>query len=135
MTDDGSRTTPSKLRCRIRPQHAYALAHLLEVGDGAGDVRLLRVAGEVGVEGVLPRAAFDRARLELREVDVAERESREGAEEGARLVRRPEEDRRLDAIPGRNVRDASWWADQQEAGEVLAMVLDAAREDLRTVDF
>ena len=58
-------------------------------------VQLVARGGEIDVEQVLPGPARDRPRLELGQVDAAQREHAQRLEERARLVRQREDDRRL----------------------------------------
>ena len=70
-----------------------------------------------------PRAARDRPRFELRQVDVAQREHAQRLEQRARLVGQREHDRRL---VGARVRQRLP-ADDEEARDVVVEVLDRRR--------
>src|SRR5207244_11097695 len=94
-----------------------------------GYIALPGVAADVGVELILPRPPFDRARLELGQVDVAQGEDGEGAKERAGRVRRPKDDGRLPRTLARW--DAAVFRHQQEARVVLGVVFDVLGEDLR----
>ena len=85
----------SLLGSGIAAEEDYRLAHLAQVVERIGHVALLRVAADVGVELVFPRPPFDGARLELGQVDVAQGEDGQRAEERAGRVRSAEDDGRL----------------------------------------
>ena len=88
-----------------------------------------RVAQHVDVEGVLPRVAAQRARLELAQVDLAGGEDPERVVEGPRLVVEDEDERGLAGhLDGTRLA-----REQEEAGVVLGVVLDPVEQHLRAV--
>ena len=88
----------------------------------------------VDVELVLPFASDDRQRLDLREVDVVEREDGQHLREASLRVAEREDERGLVRAGGIvELRGARFVGQDQEAGEVVLVGLDAASEDFETV--
>src|SRR5262249_35706657 len=79
----------------VAAQRPDPVAEFLEIRDRALKARQRPRGLDVHVEGVLPRLAAERTRLDLGEVDVAQRESRQRLEERARPAREREHHRCL----------------------------------------
>src|SRR5947209_16468262 len=106
--------------------------------EGVLSVGRIHTSQEVEVEEIFPGLAAERARFDFREVEVAEGEGAEGAEEGAGEIAGAEDQRglplravgRLDGVaPG-----VFGAAEEEEAGEVLAIAFDGTAEHARAVD-
>src|SRR5881396_2058932 len=121
----------------VAPQHSDALGELRQVRERSLDVRLVLIAYQIEIEGVLPRAAFDGSRFELRQVNVAQGEGGERAEQATGFVRYAKHNGRfpLDLVRSRPDRSrAVGPSKQKESSEILDVVFDAFRDDLCAVD-
>ena len=84
-------------------------------------LQILPRHGDVGVKQILERAAAHGPRLQLRQVDLAQREHAQRLEQRARRVRQRKHDHRLVGL----LRIGRRLADQDEARDVLLEILDA----------
>jgi hypothetical protein len=94
--------------------------------DRAAAAQIVAADAQIDVEQVLPRTSGNRARLELREIDVAKREHTQRLEERPRLVLQRERERRL--VRGTERLAAA--RDDDEACDVVIEVLNAFAERL-----
>src|SRR6266545_2090376 len=108
-------------RRAIRAERAHPARELREIDEGARAVQVVARNREVGVEHVLPGTPSDRTRLQLREIDTAQRERTQRAEERTGLARQREHDRRL----VRSLRDRLP-RDDAETRDVRVEILNAA---------
>ena len=95
-----------------------------------GHARLVGVADEIEKEDILPRPAFQGARLDRAQVDALPGKHLEALMERTGLVRHGEQDRGL-VIPAR--RAPAIAADDQKAGHVVRLILNARGQHLQIV--
>src|SRR5438093_1199401 len=108
---------------RVRAERAQHRRELAEMRERARAGHLVARDAEVDVEEVFPRPARNRPRLELRQIDAAQREDAQRLEQRARLVRQREDDRRLVGdVPERRA------SDDEEAGDVVVEILNRRGE-------
>ena len=91
----GSRAAPAASSSAYEPSVRSIGANSARCASARAQVQVVARRREVGVEQVFPRAAGNRPRLELRQIDAAQRKHAERLEQRARLVRQREHDRRL----------------------------------------
>ena len=123
-----SRATGASLRdgcaARIRAEDAEHRRELRQVRQRPRTREIVARGRQIRVEEVLPLAAGNRPRFELRQIDAAQREHAERLEERARLVGEREDERRL---VGRRRRQRPV-ADDQEPRDVVLVVLNRRPE-------
>src|SRR5687767_4349619 len=116
---------------RVGTERPHPASELGEVDDGAAALEFVATGSQVRVEHVLPWKAARRPRLELREIDVAQRENAERLEESPGSVVERECNRCFVRVAER----FRVTADQDETGDVVGKVLDAGLKDLQTEEF
>src|SRR5581483_5183524 len=123
-------------RCfRVTTQNFDARGKLGQMRQRVAHSGFRRVADEIQVEAVFPRAAHQRTRFDLRQVNVAQ------GEDGHRAVKRPgavferEDNGSLIGLGWRHLTFIiAGGREQQEAREVLLVVFDLGDQQLRPVN-
>ena len=90
-----TRVAAAGFAARIRTEHAQHRRELGQMRQRASARQIVARRREVDVEEIFPRAARHRPRLELGQIDAAQREHAQRLEQRARLVGQREHDRRL----------------------------------------
>src|ERR1019366_7538201 len=112
------------------------LAEVIEGVDGDGGIG---ASQEVQIEEVLPGLAAQRAGFDLHQVEIAQGEGAEGAEEGAGDIAGAEYQRCFPLRVGGGAEGMAariiGSAQEKKAGKVLAVAFDGAAQDVGAVDF
>src|SRR5450756_948195 len=112
------------------------LAEMIEGVDGDGGIGSSQ---EVQIEEVLPGLAAKRAGFDLHQVEIAQGEGAEGAEEGAGNIAGAEYQRCLPLRVGGGAKGMAariiGSAQEKKPGKILAVAFDGAAQDVGAVDF
>src|SRR5882672_10112928 len=111
---------------RIRAERSKRGSELRQVDHRARTLQIFAGCRDVEIEQVLPWTSGDRPRLELRQIDVAQREHTQRLEQRARRALEREDEARL---VGRAERYALT-GDRQEPRDVVVVILNAAPQRL-----
>src|SRR5579884_3407436 len=105
------------------------------MAERAGNGRVVFAALDIDVEEILPGLPAQRTRLDFGEVEIAQGECAEAAEQRAGNIARGEYERGFPSFHAiARVQDAALSVEQEKSREVLTVVFDGAAEDARAVD-
>jgi putative flippase GtrA len=116
--------------CGIRPEDLKVERHFLKVSQGMGAFPAANVAVQIDVEEILPWVAVDRARLNLGQVDIAQRKNGQGLEQRARFVFQTKDQCSLSPAP----LEPAAAGQREEPGIVLPVIFYALPQHLHAVD-